>query len=300
MGTAETLLWTERYRPRDLADLAMSSSNRALVEKAIESEEIPHLLLHGPAGCGKTSLAFIVRDALDCRALVLNASKERGIDVVRERIGRFVRGRFGVRWNIVILDEADYLTTEAQTALRNMMETHAETARFVLTANYPHRIKDPIRSRCVEIAMAQMELRDRVKTLLRILSREEIDADPKIALGYAERYPDLRRMITAAQRSVWSSDGELRPAREEGLVTGPEVLAMVLEGDYPAVREVARDPATDHAELLRQMFWAVPDDAPRASNLRMTLATSYDATPDVPDPVVHFLGTAAEIIATVA
>lgn len=292
---ADTLLWTERYRPDDLDQLAMSTDNRALITKSLESGEIPHLLLHGPAGCGKTTLAMIVRDRLDCQPLILNASKDRGIDVIRNRVGSFIGGRFARQWNLVIMDEADFLTTEAQTALRNMMETYSEQARFILTANYPSRIIDPIRSRCVELAMSQMSLRDRTGVLLRVLDSEAVTYEPKDALTYAEAFPDLRRMLTAAQRCV-TTHGELRPASTVTAADGETVLQLCLDRDWAAVRETSKEPGTDHAELLRQMFWAVPDDHPRAATLRFTLAEAFDQTPKVPDPVVHFLGTAAHII----
>lgn len=296
--TPETLLWAEKYRPKTLDKLAMSEENRAFVANSLAEGTIPHLLLHGPPGVGKTTLAFIIRDTLDCETLVLNASKERGIDVIRDRISEFVRARYGARWNIPILDEADYLTPESQAALRNLMETYADRARFILTANYPNRITGAIRSRCTELQLAAMTLRDRTGVLLGVLAEEGIDADPTAALTYAERYKDLRQMLNTAQRA-YVTHGELPPVTAVTSADGQVVLELALSGSWGKVREISKEPGTDHAELLRTMFWAVPDDHPNAAGLRVLLASAYDETPNVPDPVVHFLGTAAQIVAGV-
>lgn len=296
--TAESLLWTERHRPRALDEIAMSEDNRALISNALAEGEVPHLLLHGPAGTGKTSLAFVISELLDCKRRVFNASKDRGIDVVRGTLSTFVRGRFGHRWNLVILDEADYLTREAQTALRNFMEHHADTARFVLTANYPHKILDPIRSRCVEVEMARMSKRERARVLLTVLKAEGVAFDKETVLSYVDGFVDLRRMISAAQTSVLRS-GENRtlgPMPRTAEEDGAAALQAALDGDYPRVRDISKRDGVDHAELLRSAFWSVPDDHPRAATLRFELAEAYDETPNVPDPVVHFLGTMAGII----
>lgn len=296
MSSIEQFLWTEKYRPTTLEAMGMSEENRGVVEASLAQGEVPHLLLHGPPGCGKTTLAFIVRDLLDCEALVMNASKERGIDVVRDKIGTFVRGRFGRRWNLVILDEADYMTKDAQTALRNMMETYSDTSRFILTANYPNKIIDALHSRCTVLRLDTMDVKDRARVLVTVLLKENVQADPEVIKGYAERYTDLRRMLSDAQKSVLSSGEErtLAPCKTTSVEDGKNVLALAGAGDYAALRTLAKDPETDHAELLRSAFWAVEDSDPKAASLRVRLAQAYDASPMVPDPVVHFLGVMAE------
>lgn len=295
----DAILWTERHRPRTLEALGMSPENRALVRRALDDGEIPHLLLAGPAGVGKTTLAYIIREHLDCEAIVLNASKDRGIDVIRERVATFARAVMFSRWNLVIMDEADGLTREAQESLRNLMESHADRTRFILTANFPNRIADPIRSRCVEIGLAAMDLGERARVLFGILDAEGVAYEPEVAIGYAEAYADLRRMINAAQRSTMANDGTLGPARAGSGADGAAVVAAARGGNWPAVVDVARDPGVDHQALLGDVFWAIPDSWDRpggAAKARFKVGAAVHESGYTPDPVVHFLGTVAGLM----
>src|SRR3954468_14547678 len=141
------VLWTEKYRPTRLEDMAMEEENRRVLQSYIEGGVIPHLLFIGPAGSGKTTISRILVKSLDCSVLSLNASSERGIDTIREKVGSFVQAMLLGAWNVVFMDEADQLTSDAQGAMRNMMESYSERARFIFTGNYGHKIIGPIQSR---------------------------------------------------------------------------------------------------------------------------------------------------------
>ena len=258
MTERSKVLWTEKYRPTDLEEVALSEGNRALLLSCIEGGEIPHLLFHGPAGCGKTTVAKILMDALDCTQLVLNASAERGIDTIRDKVGSFVRVQTGAAWNVVFLDEADKLTPDAQTALRNMMETYAERSRFILTGNYLSKILDPIQSRCQVVELGAMPLKERFRVLVEVLKVEEVEFDKEVVFAYAERYTDMRRLLLRAQRSIMSHGKLTDPKVATG--EGAQILQLIRNKDWLALVQLSKHPEFDHQQGLVDLFWAIPDD----------------------------------------
>jgi replication factor C small subunit len=150
-----TVIWTEKYRPRDFSDIKGQQEIVSRVRAFVEQKNMPHLMFAGPAGVGKTSLAMVIAqklfgDSWRSNFLDLNASDQRGIDVIRNKVKDFARTRSigDVPFKIIFLDEADALTKEAQQALRRTMENYTQTTRFILSCNYSSKILDPIQSRC--------------------------------------------------------------------------------------------------------------------------------------------------------
>ena len=142
-------LWVERYRPQDLSTYVGNEHLKSKVERFLDDGNVPHLLLYGRAGGGKTTLAKIIVNSIECDYLYINASDERNIDLVRDKLKTFASSIGFKPMKIVILDEADYLNVNsAQPALRNLMETFSAHCRFILTCNYVEKIIDPIQSRC--------------------------------------------------------------------------------------------------------------------------------------------------------
>jgi ATPase family associated with various cellular activities (AAA) len=290
------VLWTEKYRPTQLADLALEAETRQLLQSYIDAGEIPHLLLIGPAGSGKTTVARILGRALDASVLTLNASSERGIDTVREKIGSFVTAIMGFRWNLVFLDEADAMTADAQTALRNLIESYADRSRFILTANYGHRIINPIQSRCQVVMLGRPPLKERYRILISVLEAEGITATPQVGLSYAEKYPDLRQMLMAAQKA-WLSAGKAKTlplATHGSAITGAEMFTALTGKNWQAFRRVTTAPDFDATTALRNLFHAVPDEYERAGFLRHIIGKGVHETGFTPDPVILFLGVVAE------
>lgn len=288
------VLWTEKYRPTTLADLAMAPDTRAVLEAYIAAGEIPHLLLIGPAGSGKTTVARILYRGLDCRVLALNASKERGIDVVRGQIGNFVTAQTDARWNIVFLDEADELTSDAQTAMRNLIESYASRSRFIMTGNRGHRIIGPIQSRCQVLVLDRPPLRERIRILAKVLKAEGIAAEAPVIMSYAEKYPDLRQMLLSTQRAYLAKH-KLEMATALAAV-GTELLQMVLNKDWAGVRRAAATEGFEVFQALREMFHAVPDTHPRAGFLRHLIGRGVHETGFTPDQHVLFLAVCAEVM----
>ena len=202
-GTQENTLWVESFRPDTLDGYI---GNEHIIDKAkiwIENGDVPHLLFYGSAGTGKTTLAKIIANAIDADIMYINASDENSVDAVRDKIKRYASTVGFKRWKIIILDESDYLTPNAQAALRNLMETYSKTTRFILTCNYVEKIIDPIQSRCQTFAITPPSKTDVAQRLVNVLDQNSVEYDIKdVAAIINASYPDIRRAINAAQGSV--------------------------------------------------------------------------------------------------
>ena len=201
-------IWTEKYRPASFEDI---KGQKEIVEKIkafVESKNMPHLLFSGPAGVGKTTLSLVIARQLFGEnwrenTLELNASDERGIDVVRVKVKDFARTKAigEVPFKLIYLDESDALTREAQQALRRTMENYTKTCRFILSCNYSSKIIDPIQSRCAVFRFKPLS-KDEIITVIDKIAHEEklvIGAEAKSALfevcdGDVQRWKNIRKV----------------------------------------------------------------------------------------------------------
>ncbi len=192
-------LWVEKYRPTDLSTYVGNEHLKEKVKVYLESEDVPHLLLYGKAGTGKTTLAKIVVNNIDCDYMYINASDENKVDDVRNKIKTFASSVGFKSLKVIILDECDYLTPNAQAALRNLMETFSKHCRFILTCNYVERIIDPIQSRCQSYKVVPPKRVDVARHLVHILKQESVEYElDDIRLVTDASYPDIRRVINSA------------------------------------------------------------------------------------------------------
>ena len=207
-------LWVEKYRPKKIDGYVFRDEHqRKQVETWIKDRSIPHLLLSGNAGIGKTTLAKILINELgieDYDVLELNASRTNSVEDVRDKITNFVQMIPFGPFKVVLLDEADYLSPNAQAALRGVMEEYHATARFILTCNYPNRIIPALHSRCQGFHIERTDLTEFTARVATILVEEAVDFDLETLDNYVKvTYPDLRKCINLLQQNV--NEGKLNP-----------------------------------------------------------------------------------------
>lgn len=200
-------LWVERYRPKTVDQYVFRDAHqRQQVESWIKDGSIPHLLLSGAAGIGKTTLAKVLINELgieDYDVLEINASRENNVETVRDKIINFVQMIPFGPFKVVLLDEADYLTPNAQAILRGVMEAYSNHSRFILTCNYPNRIIPAIHSRCQGFHVEKTDQTEFTARVATILVEENIDFDLDILDTYVKAtYPDLRKCINMVQQNI--------------------------------------------------------------------------------------------------
>ena len=208
MGKLEHTLWVEKYRPDSLESYIGNEHLKSKIKLYLENGDLPHLLLYGRAGTGKTTLAKLLVNNIECDHLYINASDENSVDVVRNKVRNFASTIGFKDMKVIILDECDYITPNAQAALRNLMETFSKHTRFILTCNYVERIIDPIQSRCQSFQIVPPSRKEVAVHLTSILKEEEADFEmDDVATLVNGGYPDIRRVINFAQRQI--VDGKL-------------------------------------------------------------------------------------------
>ena len=265
MSEIKNSLWVEKYRPSTLDSYIGNQHLRSKVKVYIESGDLPHLLLYGRAGTGKTTLAKLLVNNIDCDYLYINASDENSVDVVREKVKNFASTLGFKEMKVIILDECDYITPNAQAALRNLMETFSKNCRFILTCNYVERIIDPIQSRCQSFQIIPPDRKEVAVHLNSILTKEQVKSDINDIVTIVNGgFPDLRRVINAAQRQV--VNGEL--VIDEGMSIQNDYKNQVLEilktqdkkNSFKNIRQLLADSkVTDFSDLFRLLFDTVDD-----------------------------------------
>jgi replication factor C small subunit len=213
-------LWVEKYRPKTVDGYVFRDDHqRKQIATWIKDKSIPHLLLSGVAGIGKTTLAKILINDIgieDYDVLEINASRTNSVDDVRDKITNFVQMIPFGPFKVVLLDEADYLSPNAQAALRGVMEEYHATSRFILTCNYPNRIIPALHSRCQGFHVERTDITEYTARVATILVEENVEFDLDTLDNYVKvAYPDLRKCINLIQQNV--NDGKLAaPNKADG------------------------------------------------------------------------------------
>ncbi len=271
-------IWTEKYRPSSFLELVGQDDIIKRVQSLTNAMNIPHLLFAGPAGTGKSTLALIVvkelfRQNWKNNYLELNASDERGINVVREKVKDFARTKSlgNVSFKVIFLDEADALTPEAQQALRRTMENYSVTCRFILSCNYSSKIIDPIQSRCAIFRFKLLEKKDIEKVINRIAEKENLKITSEaMEILYEGSEGDCRRCINLLQ-----STASISPSINAELISTmissakPKDIKVVLDyslsGDFQKAREKLLDvmlresiSGQDVIKAIQKEIWNLP------------------------------------------
>jgi len=253
-------LWVEKYRPTTLDTYIGNEHLKSKVSIYLESGDLPHLLLYGKAGTGKTTLAKLLVNNIDCDYLYINASDENNVETVRTKVKNFASTVGFKDMKVIILDECDYITPNAQAALRNLMETFSKHCRFILTCNYVERIIDPIQSRCQSFQIIPPSKTEVAKHLHKILIQENVmDSPEDIKVLVETGYPDIRRVINSAQRNVVK--GRLKLDTSSIIQNDYKLkLLKILETQnkknaFNEIRQLLADnKITDYADLFRLLY----------------------------------------------
>ena len=265
--TKQHTLWVEKYRSQNLSTYVGNEQIKGTISKYLEQNDIQNFIFYGPAGTGKTTLAKLIVNNLNCDYLYINASDERGIDTIRDKVQGFSSVASFKPLKVVILDEADFLTIQAQASLRNIIETFARTTRFILTCNYIERIIDPLQSRCQVLKIVPPSKQDIAYHIIDILKKEDVGMgadDLKLVIN--QFYPDLRKMLNTLQMGV---AGDEVVIDKNILVSSNYKNQILMELCKPTsksfnnIRQIIADSgANDFEDLFRFLFDNVDKYAP--------------------------------------
>ena len=199
----EHKLYVEKYRSKVLDEYVGNETLKQVIAKYIEQNDIQNLLLYGPPGTGKTTLAKLLINNINCDHLYINASDERGIETIREKVQGFASTASFKPLKVIILDEADFITIQGQAALRNVIETYSMSTRFILTCNFIERIIDPLQSRCQVLKIVPPSKGEVAKHVVTVLEKENTEYDlDSIKVVVNQFYPDLRKILNTCQLST--------------------------------------------------------------------------------------------------
>ena len=267
MSSKEHTLWVEKYRSQNLDSYVGNEQIKNTISKYLEQNDIQNFIFYGPAGTGKTTLAKLIVNNLDCSFLYINASDKRGIDTIRDKVSGFASVASFKSLKVVILDEADFLTIQAQASLRNIIETFARTTRFILTCNYIERIIDPLQSRCQVLKIIPPSKQEIAYHIIDILKKENVGMgadDLKLVIN--QFYPDVRKMLNSLQMSV---AGDEIVIDKSILVSSNYKNQVLMELCKPSsksfnnIRQIIADSGvSDFEELFRFLFDNVDKYAP--------------------------------------
>lgn len=300
-------LWTEKYRPNTVEGYVFrDDTQRQQVQSWVDSKSIPHLLFSGAPGIGKTTLAKILINELGIDfydILEINASRENSVDTIRDKITNFVQTMpFGV-FKVVLLDEADYISPSGQAALRGVMEMYHESARFILTCNYPNRIIPALHSRCQGFHIERVDMTEFTARVATVLVSENIEFDLDTLDTYVRStYPDLRKCLNTCQMNSTTGTLIVHTAADGGSAQDwrTDVVALFKQGYVREARKLMCDSARpdEMADVFRWMYdnitlWS--DDPMKQDKAIVIIRDGIANIPMVTDQEINLSATLIEL-----
>ena len=268
--TKEHTLLVEKYRSKDLDEYVGNGHIKKTIEQYLGQNDIQNLIFYGPAGTGKTTLAKLIVNNLNCDYLYINASDERGIETIRDKVSGFASTASFKPLKVVILDEADFLTIQAQASLRNVIETFSRTTRFIMTCNYVERIIDPLQSRCQVLKVVPPSKKEVAVHLAKIMAYEAIVYDLEdVKTIVNQYYPDLRKCINTIQLStVDGGANDLYLSLDQSVLVSSNYIDKVIaelkgKADFKIIRQIIADAnVDDFDELFKALYERVSEYLP--------------------------------------
>ena len=300
----EHTLFTERFRPTDPKDYIGNEVFKASLDQWIKQQDIPHILLYGPAGTGKTTAAKLIVANLDCDHIYINCSDENGIDTIREKVKSFASAATFRALKVVIMDEADFLTINAQAALRNVIESFAKTTRFVFTCNYVERIIDPIQSRTSVFEVLPPSKAEVAKRCKAILTEEACNHSTETLVAIVNKtYPDIRKTLNLLQSSIiWDPAGKFLQLNKE-ITSQYEYTKQIIDliksnadDAFNKIRQIVSDSnIRDYNELYRALYNNL-DSFHNPVLGTIIIAESQYQSVMAPDKEITFMGCIANLL----
>ena len=260
----ENSLYVEKYRSKTLNEYVGNDQLKQIIHQYIKNNDIQNLLLYGTPGTGKTTLAKLIVNNINCDFLYINASDERGIDTIRDKVQGFASSASFKPIKVIILDEADFLTIQAQASLRNIIETYSRTTRFILTCNYLERIIDPLQSRCQVLKITPPSKKEVAQHISTILDQENIYYEVSdLALVVNKHYPDVRKILNTCQ--VNTVDNKLKV--DNSILTSSGYKDAILKelkspskNSFKNIRQILADSNLDDFEEIYRFLYDSLDE----------------------------------------
>jgi DNA polymerase III delta prime subunit len=250
-------IWVEKYRPTTLEEMVWDENIKNIFQEFINSQNIPHLGLFGPPGSGKSTLAKILVNNIECDFLYINAADERGMDVIREKIGGFASTNSFKPLKIVILDESTHILQASQVVLLNMIETYSLKTRFILTGNYPERLIEPLRSRLQEFKFESPSKKTVALHVKNILEKENIKYDIEdIATIIYNSYPDIRKIINNIQANSYNNELKIININNKNDITNEilKELSNINKNSFNNIRQIINNNIGDINNIYRLLY----------------------------------------------
>lgn len=249
-------LWVERYRPTTLGEYIGNDSIKNTIKSFIEKNDVPHLLFHGVAGVGKSTLCKLICNTIQCDYITINASDENGIDIIRTKVKEFASNAGFSNIKIILFEECDFLTQSAQKALLQLSETYSASTRFLFTANYLEKIIPPLLSRCQVFEIEPTEKVSVASRLIHILDNEKVSYELQdIATIVNKHYPDIRKIINFAQQNT--NDNKLTVVNDNKLSDNAveKIIDVLVTGNFSnstfnEIRQLVANGGIKHFEVL--------------------------------------------------
>ena len=287
-------LWVEKYRPDILEGYLGNDEFISNLTEWISKNDFPNLLLHGTPGTGKTTAAKLIIKNIKCDCLYLNCSDENGIDTIRDKVKQFASGATFQPLKVVILDEADFLTINAQAALRNVIESFSLTTRFIFTCNFIERIIDPLQSRLTVFNLITPEPKTIAKHLKSILEQEQVEFEVNDLVNIVKKtYPDIRRALNILQSSI--NKGKLTPKNITDNNYIDQIIVEIKSGKKQAFNSVRQIIADNNINDFTGIYKELHNTFSTPTSTIIIEEYLFHST-TIPDKEICFMGCVAKLL----